>query len=446
MNYKEAVAYLESFPPMKEKPGLERIKLFFEESGDPQNSIDTIHVGGTNGKGSTALTVDALIRALGLKTGRFTGPHMFTWRERIAINGETISEADFGRLAGEIKILSEKFGAKHPELGVLSWFEVLTVMAFFKFKEENIDVAVMEVGLGGRFDATNAADRVIGTIITNIDLEHTHILGDTVEKIAFEKAGIMKAGVKVTTGARGDALEELHRQAALKNTELVEASETLTSDSPFIIRKAEILADLALVGPHQRTNSLLALTMLAQAKRFQGPGFSDDAAIERMRKALASLIWPGRFQLVEDKQLILDVAHNPASAKVLRRALDQFSSGNYLFVVGFFRSKDVPGFLENLLRKGDRVIACNLNTRRKFYSAREIKAICQDLSIECSTARDVILGMRQAARLHAPGQYTVATGSFEVVRSTMRYLGWHPDVVARTFKTTPVIDPRVVKS
>ena len=171
MNYKEAVAYLESFPPMKEKPSLQRIKLFFEESGDPQNSIDTIHVGGTNGKGSTALTVEALIRALGLKTGRFTGPHMFTWRERIAINGETISEADFGRLAGEIKILSEQFGAKHPELGVLSWFEVLTAMAFFKFKEENIDVAVMEVGLGGRFDATNVIREPAVSVITPIALE-----------------------------------------------------------------------------------------------------------------------------------------------------------------------------------------------------------------------------------------------------------------------------------
>lgn len=444
MDYSAAVEYIESLGPAKEKPSLKRIACFLNELGDPQNKLKTFHVGGTNGKGSTATTLDALLRALGYKVGRFTGPHIFSWKERISLNGETISPDEFGRLVDRVRVDAESFASRHGELGPLSWFEFLTAMAFYKFVEAEVDFAVLEVGLGGRFDATNAADNVLGTVITNIDLEHTQILGDSVEKIAFEKAGIMKAGVPVVTDANAEALIEMRRQASLKKTNLVEREaflQEIDSSSgdicPVLKNREALMENLALTGPHQRTNTELALISLSLAGFFKNLRAEEDG-FQRMKNALSELFWPGRFQIEAEKRIIMDVAHNPASAEVLRSTLDQFRKPetDYTFVIGIYRSKDLNGFLQSLLREGDRVIACNLNTRRKFHSSKEISDAIKKLpvTVDIKEASSVQKGLEKALRLKEPGSYLVATGSFDTVRSTMTYLGWHPDTVSASGK------------
>lgn len=431
MNYLESVEYIEGLTPVKGKPSLDKIELFLKELDNPQNSFPVIHVGGTNGKGSTAILLDTLLRALGLKTGRFTGPHILSWKERISIEGEFVSSTEFARLATEVRKLSESFAQKHEELGTLSWFEFLTAMAFLKFQSETVDLAVLEVGLGGRFDATNAANNVSSTVITNIDLDHTHILGDTVQEIAFEKAGIMKANVPVITQATGDALLELERQAKLKGTTLVNVNKEsdqlergfAKTNCKILQSRKFILEKLALLGPHQKNNSNLAIYALSQIKAIKNLITED--TVKNMQRSLENVFWPGRMQIVKERNLIMDVAHNPASARVLRSALDQLDKEkSRTFLVGFFMSKDVPGFLKNLLKEGDNVIACDLNTRRKFFEASYVKEICRSMGVDCKVARSVSEGLDFFYEKKFPKKQLVATGSFQTIRATMDYLGY----------------------
>jgi dihydrofolate synthase/folylpolyglutamate synthase len=182
--------------------------------GNPQNSFKSFHVGGTNGKGSTVAILDSVLRAAGFKVARFTGPHLLRWNERFHLDGKPIDDETFARYASKIRRLSEEFGAAHPEFGPLTWFEFITALGFFLFKEAAVEVAVLEVGLGGRFDATNVVEeQLLATIITNISLDHTHILGKTEELIAGEKAGIIKPGKLIVTAATGKALDVIAARA-----------------------------------------------------------------------------------------------------------------------------------------------------------------------------------------------------------------------------------------
>src|SRR5277367_1360757 len=215
MNYLESLAYLDSLSPTLEKPSVERIKCFLNLHDNPQNSFKSFHVGGTNGKGSTVAILDSVLRAAGFKVGRFTGPHLLRWNERFHVDGKAIDDLTFARYATQIRQLSEEFGNAHPELGQLTWFEFITALGFFLFKDAAVEIAVLEVGLGGRFDATNVVgDKLLASIITNISLDHTHILGKTEELIAGEKAGIIKAGKLIITGATGAALQVIADRAA----------------------------------------------------------------------------------------------------------------------------------------------------------------------------------------------------------------------------------------
>ncbi|MCA9803225.1 MAG: bifunctional folylpolyglutamate synthase/dihydrofolate synthase [Cyanobacteria bacterium HKST-UBA02] len=433
MNYQESVAFIESLAPMVESPSLARIKAFLSWHGSIQNEIPTIHVGGTNGKGSTATIVDSLLQALGLKVGRFIGPHLLRWNERLNINARAIDDERFAELVTRVKGLSEKFAGEYPDLGPLSWFEILTAMAFIYFKEEGCDYQVLEVGLGGNFDATNAADNVCGTIITNVDLDHTQILGDTVEKIASEKAGIIKPGIPVFTQARGAALDEILRQAAQMESRVYSgdappASGTLLAG---VIREHldELLDSISLRGPHQRNNGRLALFSLSLIEDLDRPVAAlGEQVVSRLKDGLSRIYWPGRLQTLHtngnENDIILDGAHNPASARVLRVALDQLGLKRCCFVLGFYRSKDAEGFLKSLPGKDDRVIACRLHSRRSAYSPEAIMKMCKDLGVSVKTVESVAEGIEEALASRLPGETIVATGSFAVLKETMELFGW----------------------
>lgn len=431
MNYQEAIQYLESIPNDSGRPSLTRIALFLRENRNPQDVIPAIHVGGTNGKGSTAVILSGLLEALDLKVGRLTGPHLFSWRERICINGKQIEESQFARIATRVKKLSSEFETRHPEMGMLSWYEFICVVAFFYFQEENVDVNVLEVGLGGRFDGTNAVKNVIASIITNIDLDHTHILGNTHAQIAFEKSGIMKPGVPVITASNEEALLELEKQARLKNTSVVDARARIRpilegtsakTECPFLDSSKYIIDNLSLLGPHQKVNASLALLALSESKAFNH--LVQDESIEAMKNSLQKVHWPGRMQVFEDQKIILDVAHNPASAKALREALNQFSNQPYAFLIGCYRSKDLNGMLAELLTEQDSVIACNLNTKRKFFDTSEITSIARQMVSETIEMNSIFEGLDYvfSQKDLLKDKYLVVTGSFTSVKDSITYL------------------------
>ncbi|MBI2810864.1 MAG: hypothetical protein HYX67_08565 [Candidatus Melainabacteria bacterium] len=295
MDYSECLSYIESLSPTLEKPSLTRIAAFMACHGNWQNQYDVIHVAGTNGKGSTVALVDSIARASDLKVGRFTGPHLLRWNERFHVDGKPISDVEFARIGTYIRQLSQEFGRDNPEIGPLTWFEFLTSIAFYWFAECNVDLAVVEVGLGGRFDATNIVEKVLVSVITNIDLDHTHILGNSVEEIAFEKSGIIKAGVPVISGAVGAALDVIRERSNQLGCQLYPVSQSLDGDmGKTIEHDFELCKDsLALVGSYQQANGLLAVAAFhisGLAKRVK----QDSAEIIRL--GFERAYWPGRLQ------------------------------------------------------------------------------------------------------------------------------------------------------
>lgn len=427
MNYNESLTYIQSLSPTLEKPTLKRMKAFLQDENNFQNQIPCFQVGGTNGKGSTATILDAAIRTLGskdsIKVGRFTGPHILRWNERLHINGRAISDDDFAEIATIVKEKSLAFATRHADLGPLTWFEFLTAMAFYYFSANRVDCAVLEVGLGGRFDATNVCDNVLGTIITNIDLDHTHILGDTVQQIAFEKAGIMKRGALLLTAASGDALAELKDQARERGAKLEVVDQDTLSSITSQSQAEEILGQLSLLGEHQKTNASLALACLYRSRLFEkydAAKFWCDIGV-----AMSKIYWPGRTQVIDEQNLIIDAAHNPAGALALRNTLDKSFGRPSIFITGFFSNKDVPAFLENLLRKDDTLIACEADSRRTTYPREKIVELCRAKGVQAVTEKSITDGLRRAQKMRKADELIVATGSFAVLKELMQALDWH---------------------
>lgn len=437
MDYSESLLYLESLSPVKGTPRLERVAAFMREAGQLQDSFSSIHVGGTNGKGSTVAMVASVLRRAGLKTGRFTGPHLLRWNERFHVDGLPISDGEFADLATRIRTLSEDFGKRYPELGPLTWFEFLTAMAFYLFAERGVDVAVIEVGLGGRWDATNVLSSPLAVGITNVDLDHTQILGETVRQIATEKSGIIKTGVPVVTACTGEALEVVAAVAAEKKAPLIhcqppdvvslmEPGKPPRSISSYMDFDLAVLSGarrrLSLAGSHQQLNALVALALMAASGLLrQFPGSLQEAVGD----GLAGVYWPGRMQLADGAGLMLDGAHNPAGALALRLALDEgFPARRCLFVLGCFQNKNAERFILNLLRPGDHLFACEPATRRPVHSAESIARVALAAGATASAHGSVAAGLRQALSNRRHDDIVVVTGSFATVRECMLHLGW----------------------
>ncbi len=431
MNYSDTISYLESLSPTLTHPELDRIRLFLSEIGDPQNAIPAFHVAGTNGKGSTVAILDSLLRESGFKVGRFTGPHLLRWNERFHVDGKPISDERFAKVATRVRELSEDFGRRHPESGCLTWFEFLTAVAFLYFEEEKLNYVVLEVGLGGRFDATNVVGNVLASIITTIDLDHTQILGKDLASIAFEKSGIIKKGVPVVTGATAEALEVIRSRAYESQAELTEVGPMNGVPPASVLNAIEqklapnkfgnLLDSLVLLGPHQRLNAGLALTALCVSNVL----FQKKIDWNSLTDGLKEVFWPGRLQVLPDHKLILDGAHNPAGAKVLRATLDaMFGSEPNVFVVSCFDNKDVAGMLKQLVRPDDWVFAGPAKAKRSVCPTQRVAEVCRSIGasiVECQSVADALGAARTRFGADKP---VIATGSFATIREVMQLLGW----------------------
>jgi dihydrofolate synthase/folylpolyglutamate synthase len=422
MNYDQTIAYLESLMPTDTHPGLERIDLFLYEHGSPQDKYASIHVAGTNGKGSTVALLDSVLREAGMRVGRFVGPHLLSWNERLHVDGRPISDESFAALASDVRLKSEDFAKRHPDHGRLTWFEFLTAMAFFYFQREAVDIAVVETGLGGRWDATNTIHQPIATVITTIDLDHTHILGTTIEQIAQEKAGIIKAGVPVITATAGSALTVVETVAQFVGAPVIQIEAPDAVPIEIYSQLADAMYVSNLHGLYQRQNMHIAFVTLVQCVTSEKlPG----RVLKAMPNGFAKVFWPGRMQYIWDLDAVLDGAHNVAGAKALRATLDDmYPERPRVFVLSFFKNKNVEDFLQVLLRPEDKAYAAEARTHREVFPSASITA---SACSKCADARkfpSISQAFDAAIKGSAADELIVCTGSFSTVKECMQALGW----------------------
>lgn len=440
MNYQQSTEYLERLMPTQLSPGLERLSSFLAFYGNPQDKRHNIHVAGTNGKGSVVAMTEECLRRSGIRTGRFTGPHLLNWTERIQTDGHEISENEFGKLLEKLKSLSENFAAQNPGAAQLSWFELVTAMAFFHFQERNVHTAVLEVGLGGRWDATNTIRKSVVSAIVSIGLDHMHILGDTIAAIAREKAEIIKYGVPVVTACNDEALSVIRELATERKAPLLVVAEGLNGNGfslhagTGLKEETELLdsvekrmkqIDLEQTRPefqrgYQQQNAHVAATLLAIYELQTGL-----KCLEHFNEAVDNYFWPGRLQYLPDYNLLLDGAHNESGAIALRSSIDElFPNKKIDFILSFYRTKQFEKILTIFLRQGDRVWASEAVGRRAVITAAEIRKASQALCVPVTEFKSLDAALESVLSQAPDERLRVATGSFASVAAALSYLGY----------------------
>lgn len=345
--YNDAIKLLTSQGKFYINLGLERIFAILDLLGNPQDSLRCIHVAGTNGKGSVCAIIATILDKAGRKVGLYTSPHIFNYTERIKINGVDISKDDFAELVFEVCELADKNNIHLTE------FEILTAVMFKYFANNNVEVVVLETGLGGRFDATNVIKSNLCSIITHIDLDHTERLGSTKSKIAFEKAGIIKANCPVFTS---EGYEEIKDKADECNSLFA------------MVTPLEDTTNLALKGTCQQENLSLALA----AVRYLFPQIPETL----IQTALKEVKHPCRFELCRD-DLIVDASHNPNGTMALRESLDfYYPSQKRCFVFGCLRNKDYQKMMQILFSKGDEIYFYHFDNPNSC-TIDELQAACE---------------------------------------------------------------------
>ena len=318
--YDDAINLLTSVGKFHISLGLDRMEQILELLGNPQEKLNCIHVAGTNGKGSVCTILSSVLSAAGKKVGLYTSPHLFKYTERIQICGEKIPDETFAQYVFEISGLADSHGIDLTE------FEILTAVMFKYFADNDVEIVVLETGLGGRFDATNVIKRSLCSIITHVDFDHTERLGNTLDKIAYEKAGIIKSNCPCIVFEGKEVYYDVANEigAAL-----------------IVISSFENTENLALKGVHQQENLSLALAAI----RTVFPEISQDV----IDKGLKNVKHPGRFQYIKEKNLIIDGAHNPNGIEALKQSLDMyFPNQKWRFIFGCLRNKEYGQMLQIL--------------------------------------------------------------------------------------------------
>ncbi len=387
------------------KPGLEAVSSALAALGDPQRSLPAVHIAGTNGKGAVAAMTDAVLRRAGSgRVARYTSPHLVCINERFFIDGEMVGDEDLAS-AGE-KLLS--CGAA----GALTYFEILTAAAFLLFKEKHVDLAVLECGLGGRFDATNVCSPRV-SVITNIGLDHSAWLGDSVDKIAAEKAGIVKPGVPVVLGENThEVIDVVSRRAKELRAPFIYAPDALSD--------ADVPDTLALKGRFNREN---ARTALAAVKVLGA-----DVKSPGVEEALAGVVWPGRFH--EKGAFIVDGAHNPPAARAL---VDALGAEKVDLVAGFCADKSAGEVLSILAPSVVKAYAVATSNERSLPAAQTAaEMIRAGIDARACASLDDALSLARAGNA-ATGRRTLVAGSLFLAGEALVKLGAYPWRIPRGY-------------
>jgi dihydrofolate synthase/folylpolyglutamate synthase len=424
---------------------LDHMRVLLQALDHPERRFPGVLIAGTNGKGSTAATLASILRASGLRTGLYTSPHLVRINERIRVNGQEISDDDFAFLHTKVDQVAERLMERaelpwHP-----SFFEMMTAIVFEHFARVKVDMAVLEVGMGGRLDATNVVEPRV-SVITDISLDHQKFLGNTVGEIAREKVGIIRPGGAVVTLPQqpeandviGNTILQLGARAvnAVPYVPPVSpgSSEYLVPSTeegdprdvyryPLQLLGEQILVETPLVGRHQLRNVALAI---AAAVELHQQGFSGITA-NSIEHGIRETRWPGRFQVIAARlgwpEVVIDVAHNPAGAWALRSALsERYEDRPLIFVFGAMRDKAISEMTEILFPLAERVIATRPENPRAA-SAKEILQAAARTGVEIEAVEDVQRAVERARVLAKPGTVVVITGSIYLVGEVMRSVG-----------------------
>lgn len=413
MKYEETVDFLYQLQWHGMRMDLSPITRLLDAVGRPHERYQVLHVGGTNGKGSTAAMLASILREAGYSVGLYTSPHLVDFTERIRINGRPIS-------AQAVVALAEQLRGRMPRDVDPTFFEFTTAMAFVAFAQAGVEIAVVEVGMGGRLDATNVVNPLVA-IVTNVDLDHQRYLGDTIAAIAREKAGIIKPGVPVVTAAAPEALAVLGERASAQRAAvtLVGRDVRVEGASPgsfTYVGLTERLAGLhcPLVGRHQLANAATALAAIERARE-QGLAVPVDA----IRRGLGGVRWEGRLEVIRRRpRLIVDGAHNAAGAAALVDFLATERKagriGRLIVVFGILADKDLHAIIEPVGSQADEVVL----TEPAYYRAAPIDTLreaASSLTIPVRTAPSVGAALEEVETRLGPDDWCVVTGSLYTV-------------------------------
>ncbi|GIM44622.1 folylpolyglutamate synthase [Collibacillus ludicampi] len=380
-----ALEYIHSFPRFNGrtgiKPGLERMEAILQRLGNPHHSLRFVHVAGTNGKGSTCAYLAKMLQACGYRVGLYTSPYISQFSDRMSINGKEIDEDTLHLLVEKVKPHIEAI-CRTP-MGEPTEFEVVTLLAILFFAREGVDMVVWETGLGGRLDATNVVHPLI-SVITNVALDHMHILGSTVSEIAAEKAGIIKPGVPVVTAADGEALHVIMNKAQeqkcdiyVYGTDFISHRTKYDWDGQWFtyngLQRVWNDVSISMLGEHQCINASVALAVMEVLEAKGILSIDRQALLE----ALLQTRWPGRLEKIGKRPLILlDGAHNPHGAHALARSLKELLNGQRLIVVlGILEDKVVPELIEPWLSLAKSIIVTEPETPRRADAEQVMQLI-----------------------------------------------------------------------
>jgi len=436
LNYHQAEEYLNSFTNYEQLPGisyaqpgysLRHVEELLNRMGNPQLAARTIHIAGTKGKGSVAAMIAQVLSSSGYKTGLYTSPHFHTLRERITIDGNLISEAEFAATMAEVKPFIESM-KKDTTFRQLTYFEALTALAFAYFQKKHVDFQVLEVGLGGRLDATNVVANPAVCVITSISLDHTQILGDSLEEIAREKAGIIKHGCwAVISPQPKEAASVITGICRQKKAKVVQVSKDvhwhktggdLSHQSLLIMgTKSRYQVSIPLLGDFQLEN---AATAVAALEILSSEGFAISA--DNIAQGLAQVKWPGRFQILQQQPTVLiDGAHNVASMRRLVSNIKAyFPDKRISLVFGTSCDKDIPGIISELVSLSPQVIVTQSSHSRAAPPSTLVAEFAKR-SIEPEIRETVTEAISRALSLADKTDIICITGSLFIVAEALDY-------------------------
>ncbi len=447
MNYREAINYLYNVRMFGTKLGLDNTFYLLDKLGNPQKKFRSIHIAGTNGKGSVAMMMNSILASAGYKTGLFTSPHISSFRERFRINTELIPEEGVVKHLEEIMPIIDEMKTRadvtHP-----TFFEIITAIAAKYFADEKVDFGIFEVGMGGRLDATNTIPAEI-CVITNIGIEHSFYLGDSVKKIAFEKGGIIKKSSTVITAIQDEEALEVIRGLCEKNSAEImrvgcdirwENRKSMQSTQKFDVRtKKNIYKEivLPLLGKHQADNCSVALGVMEELQR-KGVKITK----ENIYKGLRATKWEGRFEVVSgNPSFILDAACNPSAAIALRETLREFlgDGDRLVLMIGILRDKDFEEVSRILVPLADEIVLTEPQSSRALRVEEFRRAVGQYASAEkLKCLPDIEDALRHSAhRMEDKKGYVCVTGSIFLLGRTRKFLGLAED--QEDFKLTEIL-------
>ncbi|MEW5767012.1 MAG: folylpolyglutamate synthase/dihydrofolate synthase family protein [bacterium] len=423
MDYKAAVDFIESRQLFGIQLGLSNISELLSRLGHPERSLRAVHIAGTNGKGSVAAYLGAVLSEAGCKVGVYTSPHLIEIRERMTIRGEPISEERFCQLMDHIKPVIEGM-SNEP-----TYFEVGTALVFLYFAQEKVDLAVVEVGLGGRLDATNVINPDV-SIITNVDLDHTDRLGSSISEIAYEKGGIVKPGVPVLTAEEKveviNILEEMTSEKGVPlyrvgQEILYQIKEASWSGTKFYLkglRKDYFDLFIPLAGEYQVKNAALAVGA------YELLGFP----LHHLKKGLLGTRWPGRLQVVSRNPfIVLDGAHNPSAARELRHNLKKlFLFDRLVIILGILGDKDIEGIIRELIRLSPDTILLVKPACDRAIPTTEIARVVERYTDHFELVGQMDQALKAACQMAGDKGLICVTGSLYTVAEAYRW--WIADV------------------